>query len=189
MRRQPRFQSFRKAKSVLVPKHTISPKLAQDLLSLQRGGKGRENESEYALGVRHLRILKALYGGIQTKSLRYIAHQQGKPNLLSYLESRADVVLFRSCFVPSLWSAQQLIAHGHVQLNHRDLQGPGTILRPGDLLTITAERPHAWPFFGKRAQHLEVDFGASRVIYLWRPQSIELPAPFDFDAAWKGLIV
>jgi ribosomal protein S4 len=57
-------------------------------------------------------------------------------NFISLMEQRADILLYRVSFFPSILSARQWIRHGRVSLNGEVLLFPEYLLSPGDLLSI-----------------------------------------------------
>jgi ribosomal protein S4 len=69
-------------------------------------------------------------------------------NFVSLLERRADILLYRVRFFPSILSARQWIRHGRISLNGEALPFPEYPLSPGDLLSIPI-RYHR--FFGNLA--------------------------------------
>ncbi|KAG8938894.1 mitochondrial 37S ribosomal protein nam9, partial [Tulasnella sp. 419] len=56
--------------------------------------------------------------------------------MFSELERRIDVVVFRSCFAPSIHAARQMVVHGWVTLNGLKESNPNTRLNPGDLVSV-----------------------------------------------------
>lgn len=55
----------------------------------------------------------------------------------SFMERRLDVVLFRSCFVPSIWEARRLCLKGNVEVNGKRVCLPGYVMEDGDIAQIT----------------------------------------------------
>jgi len=56
--------------------------------------------------------------------------------LLSLLERKLDNVIYRLGFTPTLLSARQLVVHGHVLVNGREVDRPSYALRPGEVVSI-----------------------------------------------------
>ena len=42
-------------------------------------------------------------------------------NLIALLESRLDTVIYRAKFAPTVFAARQMINHGHIKVNKREL--------------------------------------------------------------------
>ncbi len=38
-------------------------------------------------------------------------------NLIGLLEQRLDMIVYRAKFAPTVWSARQLVSHGHIRVN------------------------------------------------------------------------
>ena len=56
------------------------------------------------------------------------------------LERRADTVLFRSCFVPSIWHARFLCRTGRVTVNGKKISVPGYVMEDGDILQVMGDK-------------------------------------------------
>ncbi|YP_001874786.1 ribosomal protein S4 (mitochondrion) [Hemiselmis andersenii] len=61
--------------------------------------------------------------------------------LISLLESRLDVVLYRSGFVNSLHMARQLINHGFICINSKTVYNLNITLKSGDIVEIKRDFP------------------------------------------------
>lgn len=105
-------------------------------------GARRRKKSDYGLMLEEKQKLKASYGMITEKQLvRYYkaAHQLkgNTPQLLAeMLESRLDIVVYRLKLAPTLFSAQQLVAHGHIQVNGKKVDIRSFRVRPGMVVSI-----------------------------------------------------
>jgi ribosomal protein S4 len=102
-------------------------------------------------------------------------------NFVSLLERRADILLYRVRFFPSILSARQWIRHGRISLNGEALPFPEYPLSPGDLLSIPI-RYHR--FFGNLAtqnifdvtpSHIECKAGLHRSMLGERAPSLAAP--------------
>ncbi|TFK47369.1 alpha-L RNA-binding motif-containing protein [Heliocybe sulcata] len=56
--------------------------------------------------------------------------------MLSEVERRIDVFLFRCCFAHSVYEARRLVVHGEVLLNGKKHANANTRLAPGDLVSV-----------------------------------------------------
>lgn len=87
------------------------------------------------------KCLRRFYCNIQEKPFKTLLIKAEKSNcktmdkLISFLESRLDTIIYRSCFVNSLYMARQLINHGFVFVNMQVISS-ANILNPGDLIEI-----------------------------------------------------
>ena len=57
-------------------------------------------------------------------------------NLLQFLETRLDNVVYRMGFAPSRKSSRQIIRHGHIRVNGRKVNIPSFLVRPEDEIEI-----------------------------------------------------
>tara|TARA_B100000686_G_C16446726_1_gene789877 strand:- start:396 stop:821 length:426 start_codon:yes stop_codon:yes gene_type:complete len=57
-------------------------------------------------------------------------------NLVGYLERRLDTVIYRAKFAVTVFSARQLINHGHIKVNGKKVNIPSYLVRPEDTIEI-----------------------------------------------------
>ena len=67
-------------------------------------------------------------------------------NLLRFLETRLDNVVFRLGFATSRAQARQLVNHGHFAVNGRPTNIPSYQLKPGDKIEVREGRRSREPF-------------------------------------------
>lgn len=60
-------------------------------------------------------------------------------NILSLLERRLDVIIYRSGLVTTIAEARQLIKHKKVLVNHNGINVPSYLLQPGDIVSLMPE--------------------------------------------------
>ncbi|KAH7890416.1 hypothetical protein F5I97DRAFT_1799552 [Phlebopus sp. FC_14] len=56
--------------------------------------------------------------------------------MVSEVERRIDVFIFRCCFAHSVYDARRMVIHGHVLLNGRKHSNANTRLAPGDMVSV-----------------------------------------------------
>jgi len=84
--------------------------------------------------------LRRYYGHLREKQFYKIYKMacgyRGRPtkNLLKFLETRLDSVLFRINFAPSIFASNQLINHGHILVNGKKVTKPGYFVKKGDII-------------------------------------------------------
>jgi len=97
---------------------------------------------------------------------------------VSLLESRLDVVLFRSCLVSSLHQSRQCVSHGVVLVNGEKAKDPGTQLCQSDVVELAVGSTkmgrtvaNLKTNFDSRfsSPHLELDCKSLTVVFLWAP--------------------
>jgi len=93
---------------------------------------------------------KVFYGGLSGNYLKNLikhlslrAQKEKKRclnlSLLEVLESRLDVILYRSKFSSSIQNARQLIAHGKILVNEKEVKSKSYCLDAGDLISVKAD--------------------------------------------------
>lgn len=109
-------------------------------------------------------------------------------NLIALLNSRLDGVLFVSNFAPSIYSACQLISHGHVLVNGKSVKIRSFRLSPGDVVTLS-EQAKTFPFVSESAQrklnvcphYITVNTDTFSIGYVKYPILAEVPYPFKAE--------
>lgn len=56
--------------------------------------------------------------------------------LVQLLETRLDAIVYRAGFVRSIYSARQLVSHGHILVNGKKVNIPSYLLKPNDTISI-----------------------------------------------------
>jgi small subunit ribosomal protein S4 len=138
----------------LGPKNRIARKFGANIFGRARNpllhkvnppgvhGAKRRKKSDYGLQLDEKQKLKAVYGMLTHKQL-LLAYRTSlkKPgntshNLLSLLESRLDNIVLRLRLAPTIFSAQQLICHGHILVNGRKVDRRSFQVKPGMTISI-----------------------------------------------------
>ena len=57
-------------------------------------------------------------------------------NLIEILERRLDAVIYRMKFVPTVFSARQVVNHGHVKVNGQRVNIPSYQVKDGDVVEL-----------------------------------------------------
>lgn len=104
-------------------------------------GARRRKKSDYGQQLEEKQKLKAVYGMISEKQLvRYYkkAAKTGnaRQKLISLLECRLDVTLYRLKMAPTIFAAQQLVSHGHVLVNGKKVDCRSFQVQPGMKISL-----------------------------------------------------
>lgn len=108
----------------------------------QQGTNRRPGKaSQYSIQLREKQKVKRLYGLLErqfSKLMVEASRTRGQSGqvLLTFLEQRADNVVYRAGLAPSRRGARQLITHGHFMLNGRRFDVPSVRLKVDDELTV-----------------------------------------------------
>jgi small subunit ribosomal protein S4 len=121
------------------------------------GGRGRRKQSEYGRQLLEKQKLRLNYGVSERQLRNYMAQavrQGGKTGeaLLTLLERRLDNVVFRLGLAPTIPSARQLVAHGHVKVDGRRVDRAGYMVNVGQQVSVT-ERARNMPEVKTSVEH------------------------------------
>jgi len=101
----------------------------------------RRKQSDYAVQLREKQKVKRIYG-LHERQFRNAFERAVNvsgitgENLLIYLESRLDNVIFRMGFAVSRSAARQLVRHRHVEINGHIVDVPSYQVAPGDEIAV-----------------------------------------------------
>ena len=110
----------------------------------QHGPTSRgSSSSDYAKQMRAKQTLKGYYGNIGEKKF-YAYYKEADnmkgdtpDNLIGLLERRLDAVVYRSKLAPTVFSARQLVSHGHIYVNGKRVKIASYRVNPGDVITVS----------------------------------------------------
>ena len=151
-------------------------------------GQARKKQSEYGLQLREKQKAKRFYGVPETQFRNLFekaAKKQGKTgeNLMIFLETRLDNVVFRLGFAASRKEARQLVTHGHFTINGKKADIPSMEVKGGDVIKVK-ERSVSSPKF-KEIKELsitvpswmtvDVDKLEGKVVAMPRREDIDTP--------------
>jgi small subunit ribosomal protein S4 len=106
------------------------------------GPKGsRRKLSDYAIALGEKQKLRYQYGLLERQFRRIFQHALRKrgvtgETLLQLLETRLDNVIYRLGFANTRNAARQLVSHGHVQVNGRNVNVASYNVKAGDEVSI-----------------------------------------------------
>jgi small subunit ribosomal protein S4 len=78
-------------------------------------------------------------------------------NLIGLLESRLDAVVYRAKLAPTVFSARQLVSHGHINVNGKRVKISSYRVKPGDVITVS-EKAKQMPLVVLALESAERDF-------------------------------
>ena len=98
--------------------------------------------SDYGIQLQAKQKLKAYYGNINERQFRNIYKKASmlrgdtSENLIGLLERRLDAVIYRAKFSTTIFSARQLINHGHVKVNGKKVNISSYSVKEEDTIEI-----------------------------------------------------
>jgi small subunit ribosomal protein S4 len=108
----------------------------------QHGQSRKSKPTDYGIQLIAKQKLKSYYGNINERQFRNIYRQAIKKrgdtteNLVALLESRLDTVIYRAKFAPTVFSARQLINHGHFKVNKKKVNVSSYLVKEEDLIEV-----------------------------------------------------
>ena len=108
----------------------------------QHGQTKSSKPSDYGIQLQAKQKLKAYYGNINERQFRNIYRKalskrgDTTENLIALLESRLDTVIYRAKFAPTVFSARQMINHGHIHVNKKRVNIASYVVKSTDLIEV-----------------------------------------------------
>lgn len=136
------------------PKNRIARKFGANLFGKARNpmlhkehppgmhGAKRKKKSDFGLQLEERQKLKAVYGMMSQKQLvnayRKALETKGHTAtlFLEQLECRLDNLVYRFRFASSIFAAQQLVSHGHIQVNGKKVDRRSFVVKPGMVVSV-----------------------------------------------------
>jgi small subunit ribosomal protein S4 len=111
----------------------------------QHGQRRKGKMSDFGVQLRAKQKLKGYYGDVSEKQFRAVyaeaVRMKGNTaeNLIGLLEQRLATVVYRAKFAPTVFSARQIVNHGHVLLNGKRTNIGSARVKPGDVVELGAK--------------------------------------------------
>ncbi len=165
-----------------------SPVNSRDYGPGQHGQRRKGKLSDFGVQLRAKQKLKGYYGNILEKQFRRYYDEAVRrkgdtsENLIGILECRLDAVVYRSMFVPTVFSARQFVNHGHVLVNGKRCNIPSRMIKAGDVVEIR-EKSRTIPMVLQAGQSNERDLpeylsvDGAKATFVRVPTLDEVPYP------------
>ncbi len=108
----------------------------------QHGKTKRGKPSDYGTQLEAKQKMKFYYGNMNERQFRNAyrkaINKKGNTteNLIGFLERRLDTVTYRAKFAMTVFSARQLINHGHIRVNGKKVNIPSYLVKAEDTIEI-----------------------------------------------------
>jgi len=167
---------------------TKSPVNSRDYGPGQHGQRRKGKLSDYGIQLRAKQKLKGYYGNITEKQFRRYYDEAVRrkgdtgENLIGILECRLDAIVYRSKFVPTVFSARQVVNHGHVYVNGKRCNIPSRMVAAGDVVELR-EKARTIPMVIEAGQSPErelpeyISVAGFKATYVRVPSLDEVPYP------------
>jgi small subunit ribosomal protein S4 len=108
-------------------------------------------------------------------------------NMLLLLETRLDNIVYRAGFGATIWSARQVVNHGHIEVNGKRVNLPSFVVRPGDVVSVREKmrkNVHMEEWVESTSgslSYLSVDKEKMTVTLTRLPEQKEIPVPVQIQ--------
>ena len=108
----------------------------------QHGKTKKGKLSDYGTQLEAKQKMKFYYGNMNERQFRNVyrkaIQKKGNTteNLVGFLERRLDTVAYRAKFATTVFSARQLINHGHIKVNGKKVNIPSYLVQAEDTIEI-----------------------------------------------------
>ncbi|HEX4897560.1 MAG TPA: 30S ribosomal protein S4 [Candidatus Limnocylindrales bacterium] len=114
-------------------------------------GVRRRKMGDFGIQLREKQKVRRVYSVLERQFHNYFVEAGNRDgvtgeNLLRFLETRLDNVVFRLGFATSRAQARQLVAHGHFAVNGTPTDIPSFEVKPGDRIEVRESRREREPF-------------------------------------------
>ena len=144
----------------------------------QHGQNKKGKATDYGTQLQAKQKLKSYYGNINERQFRNIYRKalakkgDTTENLVALLESRLDTVIYRAKFAPTVFSARQIINHGHIKVNKKRVNISSYLVKnlniiDGSLQSKEREVP----------EYIQLDNKNKTVKLIRKPKFSEVPYP------------
>ena len=105
-------------------------------------GQRRKKPSDFGVQLMAKQKLKGYYGNIGERQFRRFYEEAARrrgdtgENLIELLERRLDAVIYRMKFAPTVFSARQLVNHGHIRVNGKRVTIPSYQVKDEDSIEL-----------------------------------------------------
>ena len=159
----------------------------------QHGQRRKGKMSDFGIQLRAKQKLKGYYGDITEKQFKknYFEASRMKgdtgQNLIGLLERRLDMVVYRAKFAPTIWSARQMVSHGHIRVNGVKCNIASRRIKPGEEISLS-QKAQEMALVMEAQSLAERDIpdyvapdGTSKVSFMRVPTLDEVPYPVKME--------
>ncbi|WP_121119359.1 30S ribosomal protein S4 [Croceibacterium ferulae] len=159
----------------------------------QHGQRRKGKMSDYGLQLRAKQKLKGYYGDVTEKQFRKTYDEAARikgdtgQNLIGLLEQRLDMIVYRAKFAPTIWSARQIVSHGHIRVNGVKCNIASRRVKVGDVISLgTKAKEMALVIEAQSLPERDIpDYvatdGTDKVTFVRVPKLDEVPYPVTME--------
>tara|TARA_B100001057_G_scaffold464806_1_gene520309 strand:+ start:378 stop:995 length:618 start_codon:yes stop_codon:yes gene_type:complete len=160
----------------------------------QHGQNKKGKPTDYGVQLQAKQKLKAYYGNINERQFRNIYRKalskrgDTTENLIALLESRLDTIIYRAKLAPTVFSARQLINHGHIRVNKRKVNISSCTIRETDIIEVREKSKKLNMIDGsiqskerEIPEYIQLDTKSKSVKLIRVPKFSEVPYPIIME--------
>ena len=160
----------------------------------QHGQRRKGKLSDFGVQLRAKQKLRGYYANISERQFRKIYQDASRVRgdtgaiLIGLLERRLDAFIYRAKFVPTVFSARQVVSHGHVLVNGKRVTIPSFRVKVGDVVELTSRAKELIIVLeaiqsGERdvPDYLEVDHDRMKGRFVRAPKLADVPYPVSME--------
>jgi len=146
--------------------------------------------SDYGTQLEAKQKMKFYYGNMNERQFRNVYRKALKKkgntteNLVGLLERRLDTVIYRAKFSTTVFSARQLINHGHIKVNGKKVNIPSCLISEEDTIEIRSKSKELTMILGSLQskerdvpEYIQLDEKNKQAKLLRVPKFAEIPYP------------
>jgi small subunit ribosomal protein S4 len=156
----------------------------------QHGKTKRGKASDYGTQLEAKQKMKFYYGNMNERQFRNMyrkaLNKKGNTseNLIGFLERRLDSVIYRAKFATTVFSARQLINHGHIRVNGKKVNIPSYLVKEEDAIEVKDKSKDLTMIIGSLVSkereipdYIQMDEKNKKVKFVRVPKFSEVPYP------------
>jgi small subunit ribosomal protein S4 len=156
----------------------------------QHGKTKRGKTSDYGTQLAAKQKMKFYYGNMNERQFRNMyrkaLNKKGNTseNLIGFLERRLDSVIYRAKFATTVFSARQLINHGHIRVNGKKVNIPSYLVKEEDTIEVKDKSKELTMIIGSLLNkereipdYIQMDEKNKKVKFIRVPKFSEVPYP------------
>ena len=159
----------------------------------QHGQRRKGKLSDFGVQLKAKQKLKGYYGNISEKQFKRTYQEASKmkgdtgQNLIGLLEQRLDMVVYRAKFAPTIFSARQIVSHGHIYVNGVKCNIASRRVRPGDVISLGKKAKEmaliaeAQSLAEREVPDYVAPDGAEKITFVRVPTLDEVPYPVKME--------
>ena len=156
----------------------------------QHGKSTKSKASDYGIQLQAKQKLKFYYGNMNERQFRNVyrkaLQKKGNTteNFIGLLERRLDTVIYRAKFATTVFSARQLINHGHIKVNDKKVNIPSYLVKADDVIEVKSKSKEMTTIVGALVSkerdvpdYIQMDEKNKKAKFIRVPKFSEIPYP------------